>query len=124
MAAFRDFETWARAATQVFYSTGVSMGAIVTFGSYQQDANRNYVRDGAMIPTINAFTSLLGGFAIFPMLGFLSQETGQPIDALDLSGFGITFVAYTQGLASFPNIAAQAFSVVYVKSLRPLALFA
>jgi len=122
VAAFADFQTWARAATQVFYSTGVSMGAIITFGSYQQDSNRNYVRDGAMIPTINALTSLLGGFAIFPMLGFLAKETGAPIDKLDLTGFGITFVAYTQGLASFPNIAAQAFSVVFFLMIITLGI--
>ena len=37
------------------------------------------------------------------MLGYLSHETGEDIDSLDLTGFGITFVAYTQGLASFPK---------------------
>ena len=81
------------------------MGAIVTFGSYQsaKTGRGAYVRDGAMIPIINALTSLLGGFAIFPMLGYLSYETGEDIDSLDLTGFGITFVAYTQGLASFPK---------------------
>lgn len=61
-----DYQTWTRAATQVFYSTGVAMGAIVTFGSYQsaKTGRGAYVRDGAMIPIINALTSLLGGFAM------------------------------------------------------------
>ena len=42
------------------------MGAIVTFGSYQsaKTGRGAYVRDGAMIPIINALTSLLGGFAM------------------------------------------------------------
>ena len=69
-----------------------------------------------MIPIINSLTSLLGGFAIFPMLGYLSNETGQPIEDLDLSGFGITFVAYTQGLATFPNGVAQFCSVCHPRT--------
>ena len=33
---------------QIFYSVGVAMGAIITFGSYQKQGNMNYVRDGSM----------------------------------------------------------------------------
>jgi len=122
VAKFADYETWARSATQIFYSMGVAMGAIVTFGSLQQKSNQNYHRDGAMIPIINSLTSFLGGFAIFPMLGYLSQSTGTPIDELDLSGFGITFVAYTEALASFPQGAAQAFSVVFFLMIVTLGI--
>ncbi len=75
-----------------------------------------------MIPIINSLTSLLGGFAIFPMLGYLSNETGQPIEDLDLSGFGITFVAYTQGLATFPNGWAQFCSVVFFLMICTLGI--
>ena len=117
-----EYETWARAATQIFYSMGVAMGAIITFGSYQQKKNRNYLRDGTMIPIINSLTSFLGGFAIFPMLGYLAFQTGEDINELDLSGFGITFVAYTEGLASFPNGAAQCFSVVFFLMIITLGI--
>lgn len=98
------------------------MGAIITFGSYQQKSNRNYTRDGTIIPIINSLTSFLGGFAIFPMLGYISYETGQDIEDLDLTGFGITFVAYTQGLASFPNGAAQVFSVLFFLMIITLGI--
>ena len=33
LAFLKDYNTWVRAANQIFYSTGVAMGAIVTFGS-------------------------------------------------------------------------------------------
>ena len=93
----QDVTTWVRAANQVFYSVGVAMGAIVTFGSYQQRKNASYARDGFIIPVINGLTSFLGGFAIFPMLGHIAQNTGLGIEDLDLSGFGVTFIAYTEG---------------------------
>ena len=102
MIVFAD-ETWTRAANQIFYSMGVSMGAIITFGSYQQKSNRNYTRDGTMIPIINSLTSFLGGFAIFPMLGYISFQTGQPIEDLDLTGFGITFVVSFSSSSFFPR---------------------
>ena len=42
VSKLKDYDTWARAASQIFYSMGVAMGAIVTFGSYQQEKNSNY----------------------------------------------------------------------------------
>merc|ERR1739847_226189 len=56
------------------------------------------------------------------MLGYLAFQTGEDINELDLSGFGITFVAYTEGLASFPNGAAQAFSVVFFLMIITLGI--
>ena len=115
-----NFQTWARAANQVFYSLGVSMGAVVTFGSYQQKKNSNYIRDGIMFPLINCLTSLIGGFAIYAMLGYIAfkrreenPEVNVQVGDLELSGFSLAFIAYTEGLAMLPGAAAQAFSVIF-----------
>jgi SNF family Na+-dependent transporter len=117
-----EFETWARAASQIFYSLGLGMGAIITFGSYQQRSNTNYTRDGTIIPLMNCLTSFIGGFAIFSMLGFLSKETGEDIGSMDLTGFSIAFIGFTEGLASFPNGAAQAFSVIFFLMIVTLGI--
>jgi len=116
-----DFMTWARAANQIFFSLGMSFGVVVTFASYQQKGNANYLRDGTVIPLVNCLTSLVGGFAIYTMLGFIAHTNRENdpngnevrVDELELSGFGLAFIAYTEGLAMLPGAAAQVFSVIF-----------
>ena len=122
VAFLKDYNTWVRAANQIFYSTGVAMGAIVTFGSYQSAKSRNYVRDGALIPFLNSITSFIGGFAVFPMLGHIAHNKGIEIGDLDLSAFSLTFVGYTEGLATFPNGLAQFFSVLFFLMIATLGI--
>jgi SNF family Na+-dependent transporter len=71
---------------------------------------------------MNCLTSFIGGFAIFSMLGFLSKETGEDIGSMDLTGFSIAFIGFTEGLASFPNGAAQAFSVIFFLMIVTLGI--
>ena len=39
-----------------------------------------------LVPVINHATSILGGFAIFSVIGFIAQETGHSVDEVIKSG--------------------------------------
>lgn len=63
---------WYDAATQVMYTYGLAIGAMIALGSYNQP-NHNYVRDCCTIAVLNTSASILGGFGVFAILGFMAK---------------------------------------------------
>lgn len=72
-------QVWIEAALQIFYSLGVGFGGLLTFASYNT-FHQNIYRDTFIVTLGNAVTSILAGFAIFSVLGYMSQELGVPVD--------------------------------------------
>ncbi|XP_057168380.1 sodium-dependent proline transporter isoform X1 [Ursus arctos] len=72
-------KVWVEAALQIFYSLGVGFGGLLTFASYNT-FHQNIYRDTFIVTLGNAITSILAGFAIFSVLGYMSQELGVPVD--------------------------------------------
>ena len=50
------------------------------------------IRDAAIVTAVDAFTSTMGGFTIFSILGFMSYSNKIPIDQLVEAGTGLAFV--------------------------------
>ena len=90
-AKLAEFDTWARAFNQIFFSLSVALGALVTFGSYRPKSE-DYVRDGVLVPVINCATSFTAGFFVFAMLGYISEQKGVEIRELEFSGFALAFI--------------------------------
>ena len=90
-ARLAEFDTWARAFNQIFFSLSVALGALVTFGSYRPKSE-DYVRDGVLVPVINCLTSFTAGFFVFAMLGYISEQKGVEIGELEFSGFALAFI--------------------------------
>ncbi len=58
---------------QVFYSYGLALGSIISFGSYNaQDIN--CIKDVLMITACNAFTAVYACAVVFAILGFKAQH--------------------------------------------------
>lgn len=46
---------------------------------------------------------MFAGFAVFPILGFMSYKTGLPVDQVAKAGPGLAFIAYPQALSIMPG---------------------
>ncbi len=72
------FQVWSDAGTQVFYSYGIGIAALVALGSYNKFHHNSY-RDVMIFTITNSFTSILSGFVIFSVLGYMSHIQGVDI---------------------------------------------
>ena len=113
-----DPMVWGDAAQQIFYSLGLAFGSLIT-SSYNRFKN-NIARDALIVSCLNCFTSVLGGFVIFSVIGFMSEETGQPVSEVASEGAGLAFVVYPEAVVRLPG--ASIWSVVFFLMLLSLGL--
>uniref|UniRef100_A0AAY4EC19 Uncharacterized protein n=1 Tax=Denticeps clupeoides TaxID=299321 RepID=A0AAY4EC19_9TELE len=96
-----DPQVWMEAVTQVFYSFSVGGGLLVSLCSYNP-YNNNCYRNCFWLCLLNAATSLVAGFAVFSVLGFMAHEYNVGIAEVAESGPGLAFIAYPQAVAMMP----------------------
>uniref|UniRef100_A0A673BRA1 Transporter n=1 Tax=Sphaeramia orbicularis TaxID=375764 RepID=A0A673BRA1_9TELE len=61
-----------------------------------------FCRDCLWLCLLNSCTSVVAGFAVFSVLGFMAHEQGVPIAEVAESGPGLAFIAYPQAVAMMP----------------------
>ncbi|XP_038659107.1 sodium- and chloride-dependent neutral and basic amino acid transporter B(0+)-like [Scyliorhinus canicula] len=94
-------EVWKDAATQIFYSIAVALGAITALSSYNRFHNDCY-RDAIVISVVNCGTSVFAGFAIFAILGHMAHVQDKSVREIVESGVGLVFIAYPDALGLLP----------------------
>ncbi|KAL7076955.1 hypothetical protein ACQ4LE_004099 [Meloidogyne hapla] len=98
---FQEITLWKDAGTQVFYSYGVGFGTLIALGSHNRFYH-NCFRDAILVCFINGTTSILAGFAIFSILGYMSFITGKEIKEIVKPGVGLAFQAYPEVASKLP----------------------
>ena len=78
-----DPDVWLDAGTQVFFSYMIGIGTIVSLGSYNK-YNFNVFKWSAFLCGFNCCASIISGFAIFSVLGFMSESMG-----IDIKGYSL-----------------------------------
>ncbi|VEN52506.1 unnamed protein product, partial [Callosobruchus maculatus] len=96
-----NLKVWADAALQIFFSLGPGWGGIINISSYN-DFKNNSKLDSIIIPIVNCGTSILAGFVVFSVIGFMAHETGLPISTVATGGPGLAFITYPAAISLMP----------------------
>uniref|UniRef100_A0A673J5L4 Transporter n=1 Tax=Sinocyclocheilus rhinocerous TaxID=307959 RepID=A0A673J5L4_9TELE len=110
-----DSQVWMEAGAQIVFSYSLSVGTLTVLSSYNK-YNNNCYRDCFWLCLLNSGTSLVTGFAVFSVLGFMAHEQGVPIEEVAESGPGLAFIAYPQAVAMmpFPQLWAVCFFIMII----------
>ncbi|XP_073347738.1 sodium- and chloride-dependent GABA transporter 2-like [Pagrus major] len=96
-----DPQVWMDAGSQILFSYAVCEGCLPALGSYNK-YNNNCYKDTFALCILNSVTSIVAGFAVFSVLGFMSYELGVDISTVAESGPGLAFIAYPRAVAMMP----------------------
>ncbi|XP_033960737.1 sodium- and chloride-dependent GABA transporter 2-like [Pseudochaenichthys georgianus] len=96
-----DPQVWMDAGSQILFSYCICVGSLQAMGSYNK-YNNNCYKDTFALWALNSLTSFVAGFAVFPVLGFMSHELGVDISTVAESGPGLAFIAYPLALSMMP----------------------
>jgi len=99
------------------------MGSIVMFSSYNK-FDHNIHRDAIIVTTLDTFTSLLGGFTIFGILGNLAHNMGEKdiSKVVKSGGSGLAFISYPEAISKFTFV-PQVRSCAKIEIERSVILF-
>lgn len=112
-------QVWQAAASQMFFSLGVSLGGLIMYSSYNE-FRHNIFRDAMIVSVLDTLTSIVSGLVIFSILGAMSHEFGVDLKDVVKGGPGLAFVAYPEALSRLPM--PQLWSVLFFVMLYTLGL--
>eukprot|EP00918_Siedleckia_nematoides_P045385 GHVU01099303.1.p1 GENE.GHVU01099303.1~~GHVU01099303.1.p1 ORF type:complete len:638 (-),score=126.77 GHVU01099303.1:956-2869(-) len=91
-------EVWSKATGQIFFSNSLANGVMSAFGSYNK-RNNPAAQDAVIVPMFNSCYSIVAGFSIFGVAGYLATSQQVSLDELQLAGSSLVFKTYPTGIA-------------------------
>eukprot|EP00929_Paragymnodinium_shiwhaense_P009184 TRINITY_DN113248_c0_g1_i1.p1 TRINITY_DN113248_c0_g1~~TRINITY_DN113248_c0_g1_i1.p1 ORF type:complete len:614 (-),score=61.21 TRINITY_DN113248_c0_g1_i1:216-2057(-) len=96
-------DVWSRAATQIFFSLSVTVGIMTAYGSYNP-RSQPVTMDCTIIALCDALISVMCGFAVFGIIGYLAHAEGVSIaDLPDVAGPALMFGTLPVALSTLPG---------------------
>ncbi|VDP55075.1 unnamed protein product [Schistosoma curassoni] len=111
----KSAEPWVDAATQVFFSLGPGFGVLMAYASYNEFHNNVYRfrilfvfinttdRDALLVASINSLTSLLSGFVVFTLLGYMAYKRNVLVLDVIKDDPVLVFSVYPEALSTLPG---------------------
>merc|ERR1719228_2180446 len=113
-----DSPLWMAAIGQCFFSLGVCMGIMTAFGSYNP-VDQDIATDEKVISFLDVGASLMSGFVVYCILGFLANTTGDD-SWYESGGPGLVYGAFPVAIAEFKG--ANFFSIIFYLTLMLLGI--
>lgn len=116
-----DLTVWATACSQILFSLSPGFGTAITYSSYCE--KKEDVYKICMITAVaNSSFSIIGGFAIFSILGHVAYKEGLPVEEVaSRSGTGLAFITIAEAMQYFGSL-TNVMSVLFFVMLLTLGL--
>lgn len=116
-----DLSVWATACSQILFSLSPGFGTAITYSSYTGKKEDVY-RICMFTVITNCLFSVIGGFAIFSILGHVAFKTGESVEAVaSSSGTGLAFIVIAEAMQYFGSL-ANVMSVLFFVMILTLGL--
>ncbi|MBM7541445.1 sodium-dependent transporter [Amphibacillus cookii] len=105
---------WVAAYGQIFFSLSIAFAIMITFSSYLPKTS-DITNNAFITGFANSSFELLAGIGVFAALGFMANQTGQPVAEVVESGVGLAFMVFPEIISQMP--ASEFFGVLFFGSL-------
>lgn len=112
-------ELWQAAFTQLFFSLSVGWGIMIAYGSFLPEKS-DVVNSAFIVGISDSATAIVGGFAVFSVLGYYAQLQGVSVADVMKSGPELAFVTYPTIINHLPL--APLVGVLFFSMLLTLAI--
>ena len=106
---------WVDAYGQIFFTLSLGFGIMIAYASYMPH-NSNMTGSAVVTALANSAFSLLSGFGVFAILGFMSFSQNQPLEEVVTQSIGLAFVAYPKAISMIGG-AGPLFGMLFFLSL-------
>jgi neurotransmitter:Na+ symporter, NSS family len=107
-------KVWIDAFSQIFFTLSLGFGIMIAYASYLP-RRANLTRNAFITALINCGFSVLAGFSVFSVLGYMSLQSQTPIEKVVSQSIGLAFVAYPKAIGLLPG--GSVFGVLFFASL-------
>ena len=118
-----NFGIWLGAFGQIVFSLSLGMSIAFTYASYTQD-NTDLVTNTFTVAFANVLFVNFSALGVFSILGYMSLQTGTPVEQLVTQGAGLIFVVYPtafNALGSWASILGPMFFIaVYIAGITSI----
>ncbi len=97
-----DPQVWIDAYSQIFFTLSLGFGIMIAYASYLPP-KANITRNALLTAGINSGYSVMAGFGVFAVLGFMASSQGKPISDVVSQSIGLAFVAYPKAVSLMPG---------------------
>lgn len=106
---------WIAAYGQIFFSLSIAFAIMITYSSYLPKKS-DLTNNAFIVGFGNSGFELLAGIGVFAILGFMSLQSGLPINEVVAGGVGLAFVAFPAIINEFPAF-KELFGLLFFLSL-------